>query len=379
MEHKFDKSGKSSKSQEVELLDQFWKENASKLDVKKTYPLNPAQLNQWIEEQGDECSKKFATIVKKYARHVSFAEFKNAMNRLGNAIKLTILDKKYDRVVLVLDAPISKSNTWAALLLYPYIREYITDIVNNIYNVKDIMNTTTLQKILVIVPDDASYSGRQLGEGVKDFSARLNYPNVDIFIAVPYMGKLAYQTYFRECKHCIVSNTTELIPTLQENLEAENYPCIPQVKWNGYLGPVFQYWEGQIPIYFDHKLADGLSTLQKVFALGPIFTRDVGKEEQIPHSLIDSCESTYNDPPRNIYEYIGDITSAPEFNEHPEKLCPPPYYKLINYTFKGVPLSQDTILSDYFKKLVDHYDHYDDEVTYGAIQHFNLPRYYDYL
>jgi len=97
-----------------------------------------------------------------------------------------------------------------------------------------------------------------------------------------------------------------------------------------------------IPIYFDHKVADALSTFQKFLRFG---IYPINYDAECEHeSIINNCE-----PPIDTYtyknmckDYLHDIPS--------EFVCPIPYYKTIIYEYKEYIFRLNLSLEENLKK-----------------------------
>jgi hypothetical protein len=88
---------------------------------------------------------------------------------------------------------------------------------------------------------------------------------------------------------------------------------------------------GIIPIYFDHKLADGLSTFQKLLRFGtyPLNQNDIC----IHRSLINNCEVPNIDEQKITNLCNFDLIDIPD-----DTSCPISFYKNIEYKYKEIPL-----------------------------------------
>jgi hypothetical protein len=86
-------------------------------------------------------------------------------------------------------------------------------------------------------------------------------------------------------------------------------------------------------IYFDHKLADGLSTIQRILASAPVFAANGIKGSE---SFIKGCKSR----PWGPLEAKLDYADA----------CPRAFYKGIRWTFGGLQVHKKTVILDLLSK-----------------------------
>jgi len=201
---------------------------------------------------------------------------------------------------------IKKSNFWISLYMFHYLNDVITHVCYKIEGASILK-----EKTLIIIPDDCSYSGTQI---ISHFSVKTPH---HILFAIPYISKEAKERIEREILQ------EEKILFCESTIE-------------------FKKWGDLWPIYFDHKLADEISTYQLAYAIGKdIFYEDFKSDPGFkyePMSLIKGCnlpEVLLRDNKMNIYEfYTDDILKVVGVDE----MCPPPFYKKIEYTFRGKPL-----------------------------------------
>lgn len=299
-------------------FDEFYEENKSKLPTIKSYPLDYANIDKWINMQQDDCSRTWALLFKKYARHVSFAEFFGKMNKIIADLVLHIESNRYDNIVLYfINDDVKKSGVWLALLLYQSIRNYITRV-----EISTGFVDTVTTKTLLLYLDDMSFSGSQIyDELLKSLSNRKGVDNVEVYMAMPFFTEKAFKkiaTSSKKIKY-IIPDSHEIIPLFQDQVKSDS---VYRDKYDDYSKCPFPINDNLPIIYFDHKLADSVSTYPSLFLMGRMKRFDGNRI-----SLIQNCDpSSYNE----IYS------------------CPPPTYKDMVHTFLGKKVTSFSFLNTTF-------------------------------
>jgi len=286
----------------------------------------------------------------------------------------TINQPKYKNHIFILIIPfhISKSNTWVSLLSFSYLKDVIHDIYSNITDVYndtiDSKSPLYKKKVKCIICDDCSYTGDQLSI-ISSFNyEKINYidksappdehsnswlawhertnreaeeyikkVSIDIFsvdLVLPYMSTLA-QASLRKIPLVNVSRNCYIFTIFSQRINMDRIPMhiINEFK------KTFQYHKNISAIYFDHKVADSVSTFHKIYLLSPLFNCSLS-DLTIP--FIDGCDLKKIPQNLDIYNYYIDISDK-------IKTCPPTFYKSIKYTYKKKPLKGDINLLDIIK------------------------------
>jgi hypothetical protein len=101
------------------------------------------------------------------------------------------------------------------------------------------------------------------------------------------------------------------------------------------LYTIFQMHPKICSLYFDHKIADSVSTFQKIYYLSPLFGCP-NSLESIP--FIEGCgnvgEIKTLKSEIDVYRYFNNLEKS-----NKDVACPPTFYKSIIYTYKGKPIS----------------------------------------
>lgn len=204
--------------------------------------------------------------------------------------------------------------------------------------------------------DDVSYSGLQI-----DDTIRLNYfntfPNFTLYLTVPFISNNAKfiiasnKNFIKFWSNSVIISDlrTEFLNGINEK-DYEKYRYI----YNSFCGfggerePGFQCQYTQIPIYFDHKIADSVSTLNKLLYFGtyPIEESNILQNPYtleyyrcqpkcILTSLINNCDSNMCISITGVQksDYCSKKIIDPPYN----KICPQTFYKFIKYSFPSPP------------------------------------------
>lgn len=285
---------------DIDKLTTFYTENSDKLFPIETYPINEDNFDKWIQSSKDEDEKEFRLLFRKYTTHISFNSFYERLQSLCADIEYHIKENKIENVVLIIDQPLDKSNTWISLLIFGILKKYITLIVSSI---SDPRIFDSDKKTLCIYGDDCSYTGQQLSVFLySGLNVLKDYPNIQIFLAVPYMSEYAIKKLKKISKELYISDSIYKFKSLRDNLGIVKRRKSANTQ--------------QCTIYFDHKLADIISVYQNVYAYGVE-----------GNSLIKGC---------GIYRKVLEYQTSEDLNKDlKEEMCPLPFYKYVNYTYKG--------------------------------------------
>lgn len=355
----------------------FYEENKNKITMKKSvnYPLNYRKALNWVNSQCDAESREFANEIIKYTKYVSFERFIENLQNICNSYVNKFKDPKYKNTVFILIIPfdVYKSNTWASLLVF----EYIKDIIHDIYaDITDVYNDTIdsssriyKKKVRCILCDDCAYTGSQISIASSFDYNRINYIEKEappsenspkwlkwhenckkhaeniinkmpegifaVDLIIPYMSTLA-QASLKKIPWVNVPRDCNIFVTFNQRINIERYPTYILNEFK----KTFQYHKNISSIYFDHKVADSVSTFHKIYLLAPLFNCSI-QDMTIP--FIDNCDLKRIPEHINIYDFYVDLSDK-------IKTCPPTFYKSIKYTYKKKILVEDTNLIEIIKK-----------------------------
>lgn len=309
------------------------------------------------------------------------------MKQISQNIIELLQTMNYDEIIFVSSDIISKSNFWVMLLVINYIHEFLElnndikekiKISSNCSNTYIYFKTKPHTKMLVFYFDDMSYSGKQIESSIPKIEDN-HKDNFKLYLALGFISKTAINVIKENKPNFNLLKDTEKIISNRETLEnwfdktdtkkiCKNYFSIIDTEDdiiyslfimifytifcnnkedysdlvdnfihidNAEVIELFmsllsisdngiQCYDNIIPIYFDHKLADGLSTFQKFLRFGTYPNNNSKCEYE---SLINNCEyiktdSKYDNLCKKKLTDIEDKFS-----------CPYSYYKKLQYTY----------------------------------------------
>jgi hypothetical protein len=326
----------------VTLFNSFYEENEKKLLMTESFPVNYTNVRSWVDALSDngEDVKTFGLSFLSVFRHVSFTEFYENVVR-GSFEVLDFALKKKRKLVLVIPGEAQKSNTWIALLVWNFISKDVVDIVEKI------PFTEIRKDVLYVVVDDASYSGLQLSFEFEDRSFGEDHT---VFLLVGAISKIAEERLKEVYKDLVISTNALRFDSFYNSVQGAGRSAILDLTFEQpkLLKNVFQYWEKIHAIYFDHKLADGISTLQKLIAVGI----DVDGDLTNPtfRSFISGCtveDYTYQNEKvvdlleKNPHQMLTDFDDV--------GTCPRAFYKTVEYMFNGKKINPDEWIGNSFQ------------------------------
>jgi hypothetical protein len=348
-----------------EVIRTMANENALQLviDPDNKYGKNIDNYNAWINKiketreqdqimndyDSDDLAVLFALFLRDKMRYIPFSEFHDRIKKLVVDLASLLKADEYAEIYWLTDNVI-KSNFWVLLLATLELEKHnIPQVILNkitiVFQVKrtklniDCINS---KKYAFVYFDDMSYSGTQLlynmtNNGFDDKTLA----NSHIYLFIPYISKTVQKLYKSTIFSFKYFHHTEFIDTLEDQLIqwCETYSknaykilrtvCPPLYNTDN-DADFFMCGEAEgiamsdskiplkIPIYFEHKLADDLSTFEAVLRYG-LYSKQQYRNyynkippENIP--LINNCEQNLDD-------------------------CPPTYYKTIKYTYNNKPIT----------------------------------------
>jgi len=353
----------------LETFEIFYNENKSKLYIPKeiigTKNLNEENIQKWysniekfspeVESDSQEKVKEpylfFAKSLMKIFKYIDFNTFLKNVESIANELIIKIKEnQKYEFIYFLVPEEISKSNMWVTLLLFHHLNihpdykdifenenfrskiKFTTNLVNIAKKIAN--NGTNYKDILCIYCDDMSYTGSQLYSNIylgKKYNDIFN--KINVFIAIPYLtplvkAKLKTLPYVEYSNYSIVinryideldiqygkthpedvKNVIDIMVNLNNKHKLANLASMSSI--------------GYVAIYFDHKVADELSTFKKILFTGayPV----VNETDCNKNTLISGCENEKIDFKCNSQLYIDYELS-----------CYPSFYKTIKYTING--------------------------------------------
>jgi hypothetical protein len=316
------------------------------------YAINNDNLAYWQKMMNEYESRKrtkvqdgfyslIAKIIALNIKYINFNEFYSRLKLLADDLLKKMITKKefgYNYVFITAGKH-DKSNTWCFLLLFGIIyKALIAEKMENLIYFNAINSPserTKLEKIVADNPrlmfiyvDDMIYSGKQTSESLFFVSTttqktltKTSITRDDIhFMAINYITNYAKEK-LNNIHRVEYSPISIILPNILECIL--NYIPLDDIEDKikkqllelsiQKLEEVFENSKTRIsfkhiPVYFDHKIADDVSTITDIFNFG-YYPELIEREPD--NSLINNCDKEY-------------------FREN--SACINPYYKNIIYT-----------------------------------------------
>ena len=316
-----------------------------------------------VEER--EQSLLFFNKIISIIRYVKFDEYLLTIKKICEEIETFLLanHNSYNKIFFGGYGEISKSYTWILFLFLNEMSTFFTtnsEITNKIFVGDDSLINTVVDtnKYLYLFFDDMSYSGTQMTGSIQQIKKSIN---IDIYITAPFISLVAKEKLLDKNPNVKFWTNIEMVPTLKTSFMSE----IPQVqrdkyqtifnnvctKAEGIFWTAYQCMETMIPIYFDHKIADGLSTFQKLIYFGSYPINNYCDKSCVRSPLIKKCIDNNLKLAKETSFCENFITDIDD-----DDTCPKTFYKKIIYNFK----SDSELIPNYKRKsLVDVIKYYD--------------------
>lgn len=325
------------------------------------------QNSSCLEKRYIKYSLLFIIRIIEIYKYVNFDDYMKQINNVCDEIKEFLKNnyEKYEKIYFISVMRIEKSNTWIMFLFLYCLKDFINEHSNIKEKIKIISNEHMVEtNCLGLLFDDMSYSGKQI-------SNHYTNKNNNIYLTMPYISETALDLLKKKSFNTLYWNNMIIIPKLSylfknDNTNFWNYEdfndkdvkklfkdikdasetkkkelysklfekfCMinkrKQIFYDG-----FQCEETLIPIYFDHKIADYISTFQKLlnFSTYPIETTKDCVSICKNFSLISNCEMIIPE----IFHFSNEknLCNTKIQNDIPDDYtCPKTYYKTIKYEF----------------------------------------------
>lgn len=358
-------------------------ENVDKINIpnesKNIHAINKNNVNTMIENmQRHSCMSeddkrdtiKFITKIIEIFKYINYDEYLNTIKNIVNEIIVFLKNNsmQYQYIYFGGLGNVTKSYTWVLFLFLNEMIDFFMSNMDILYKIKIIddnitkliqQRDNTEHKILYLLFDDMSYSGKQIEKSIPTQSIS---NNVDIYITLPYISTIASQLIMkRNTNVCFWKNTiilesvSELFMQDQDAEIIRIYKSFCKTSTRSKYYKAYQCYEDSIPVYFDHKIADGVSTLQKLLYYG-IYPIEIPDEDEFNY---DFQNINLQQPTVNVNENKciatcvltplidicakNNITQANNTNYcnimitdiDDDITCPITYYKTIQYTVKN--------------------------------------------
>ena len=339
-----------------EHFSQFYLENRDKLFMPSGEKnVNLTNVSRWFHnidthspEEIKEIYSFFARTFIEFLRYVSFDEFYAILYKIS--LQFTTLPlERYRNIYFYIPDVINKSNLWVSLLFLDCltklgfidtIREKIK-IVNN-YN--HLVIDSNNENSLCLLCDDMTYTGNQIFNHFRRKATQKEPDDhIEKYLVISHLSNVASKklsevpnmNYFADTV-VVNSYITQLKEKYSETHKEMVDNIMEMFKWT--TKPINMGRKAcncslqHIPIYFDHKIADSLSTFDKLLFTGSYPTRS-SECEITP--LIGGCDDI-----EELKKLFPDSCTE-EGTLDSEVPCYPAFYKKISYTFHGTPLDTE--------------------------------------
>jgi hypothetical protein len=307
--------------------------------------INEKKLKKYVEMHKKENRELIRKVLQNVV-HVSFKKFYSELKKQIGKFNSYLKENSIKKYIFVLgvgsnvgasttDFNLFKSNFWVFLLAWKHLKIKPYDIILNL-NTAIRLYYPDIKDFLLL--DDCSYSGDQMFNQVvkvasteflffdkKGFIVRSQTENtvyepvqeklVKLHIIIPYLSSIAYNKIAKldlTTAFDIIRYNSYIINSFQDVLDNKTLKDIDQLYQQFYKGTSFATL---IPIFFEHKIADSMSTIDLILIKGQIL--DDPKKR---FAFIDACTYDKNKPHRSQFN-----PEIPNFNER-KLYCPQPPY-----------------------------------------------------
>lgn len=336
----------------------FYLENKDKLFMESGHKgINDVNVEKWfqnIQSYSPEEIKPtydfFAHTFIEFLLYVPFDKFYEILNRISFQLVEIVNSGDYKNIYFYIADTANKSNLWVALLFLDcLIKNNISlDIqkIKFVNNYDALVNDSNNEKSLCLYCDDMSYTGSQIKSNfLRGKNANLEDTNIDKYLIIAYLSNSAY-TKLSTIKNVHFFKDTVLVNSYIDQLKNKygdtNHEMVDNVVkmfTSQSNDPFFTMGKkacncnmAYTPIYFDHKIADELSTFNKLLFTGSYPTTSVCEINPLIHGCINIAE---------IELFFGKNPCTTNYTLDSEVPCFPSFYKTIVYTINGNNIDQD--------------------------------------
>lgn len=318
------------------------------------HPLNVSRVENWantmkrgIEKllRGDISRQSMMTFVENFQKsikHVSMADFRNKVDAIAKEFVL-YMEKKphHDCVVLVLDTYSDKSSLWVTLLAYERIQKFITHVLS-VNETRKFNQRGKFETPLIIMFDDASYSGYQYGDHIGNMCWDTKQ-RITFWCAIPYISTNARSFIDKTASQnavCIFPQSCEYFePVVAENaLPIDSGRDLELLTKYFAVSDMKAYVPSRHAIYFDHKLADRTSCYTQIMAFSiALSPTHLMRPFVILPYMIEGCDKQRAKITRKNYTAEEILRLVYDDNDDESKgfRCPNPVYKSFQYEEKS--------------------------------------------
>ena len=336
----------------------FYLENKDKLFMESGHKsINYVNVEKWfqnIQNYSPEEIKPtydfFAKTFIEFLLYVPFAKLYEILNRISFQFVEIVNSGDYKNIYFYIADSANKSNLWVALLFLDcLVKNNISlDIqkIKFVNNYDDLVNDSNNEKSLCLYCDDMSYTGSQIKSNfLRGKNANLQDTNIDKYLIIAYLSNAAY-TKLSTIKNVHFFKDTVVINSYIDQLKnkygdtnKEMVDNVVKMFTSHSNNPFFTMGKkacncnmAYTPIYFDHKIADELSTFNKLLFTGSYPTTSVCEINPLIHGCTNLAE---------LETLFGKNPCTTNYTLDSEVPCFPSFYKTIVYTINGNNIDQD--------------------------------------
>lgn len=292
-------------------------------------PINKAKINiekykKYINLYKQENRDIIKNVLEKVIQ-INFTKFIKDLDELVDEFNKRIGKNKYIYVIGVThacgssieDFTIYKSNLWLFMLIYTKLKNKPFDIILNLN-----IATRLYPNIDKLIIDDCSYSGEQLISNVLDIGS-IEFLNQDkegfiiesetkknvlfspiinkfsnIHLILPYISRIAYNKLINfelRSGFNIIKYNKYIVNSLEDILSKEIMSKFDTLYQEIINNPRIKV-SNLIPLFFEHKIADGMSTIDLILIKGQVLDN-----KNLRLVFIDVCEYDKEKQETNIY------------------------------------------------------------------------------
>jgi hypothetical protein len=224
---------------------------------------DPARLELWVNSQVSERRRRAARAL---ADNLNFFSFEDVRNMCKELVKKLYAKKiPDDKELIWFGVDSGKSGMFIAALCYHYAAEMGLRLPFRIFDFFIPTNAVDFSKTVAMCVDDMSYSGSQMSTRLRNIksdiiSQKMSMGSTDIRVGFISISELGLGELSKNHPY-IRFESGHVIPSLRRVLGDQQYmDCIIY----------FSLHKPNNFTYFEHKIADDISTFMKVFKYGPV-------------------------------------------------------------------------------------------------------------
>jgi len=277
----------------------FWKDQLSIAPPrpKKSNPIQKEKAENWINAHCPsqrETARKFLSVT----RHITQEEFENSLKSSVEQFNKWLQNQPSQEYNLLVTPKASyKSNRWVAELALPFL-SILPKQVLTYYTLPDPLEKDSIDFLksdtakIIVFFDDAAYSGLQSSTSIRSIFHNLlhykildKYSSYQIVLITPFVSTKALWVFhnktLQEHKNSLKYNpehTPNLSGVLHKNAlliyDQLLHPLASFISNSECKNLELDSWEcSHAPVYFDHKIADPLSTYERAYYFGAPFEK----------------------------------------------------------------------------------------------------------